>query len=204
MTSCIGRLHLLSAQGGLRTSFSVKLPPLEFGLFTSPLWNFRAFIVISPWKIPLNCIPSPEIPREKMGKSPLEKCDIRNCPYFIAIPPGKYLTIVYPPWKFQGGDEKAPWKSDILLGSPGISKHFNSLEFPYFIAIPPENILQLYTLPGNSKEAMKKAPWKSDILLGSPGISKHFNFLEFPVFHCHTPWKISYNCIPSLEIPRRQ
>jgi hypothetical protein len=102
-------------------------------------------------KIPLNCIPSPEIPREKMEKSPLEKCDIRNCPYFIAIPPGKYLTIVY---------------------------------------------------PGNSKEAMKKAPWKSDILLGSPGISKHFNSLEFPVFHCYTPWKISYNCIPSLEFPR--
>jgi hypothetical protein len=90
----------------LRTSFSVKLPPPEFGLFTSPLWNFRACIVISPWKIPLNSIPSPEIPREKMEKSPLEKCDIRNCHYFIAIPPGKYLTIVYPPWKFQGGDEK--------------------------------------------------------------------------------------------------
>jgi hypothetical protein len=44
-----------------------------------------------------------------MEKSPLEKCDIRNCPYFIAITPGKYLTIVYLPWKFQGGNEKSPF-----------------------------------------------------------------------------------------------
>jgi hypothetical protein len=55
----------------------------------------------------------------------------------------------------------APWKSDILLGSPGISKHFNSLEFPYFIAIPPGKYLTIVYPPwkfqgGNEKSPLEK------------------------------------------------